>query len=59
MVGQIEDVAEVRIETVCDEEHLPAVLQAMRQAHPYEEIAFHIIPLVNHEFLHLVPRSRA
>jgi hypothetical protein len=46
--GEIEAVPECRIETVCSKEKLPVVLQAMRQTHPYEEIAYDIIPLLNH-----------
>jgi hypothetical protein len=46
--GEIEDVPECRIETVCSKEKLPAVLQAMRETHPYEEIAYDILPLINH-----------
>jgi hypothetical protein len=38
-VGKIEEVEEERIETVCSEEKLQAVLQAIRDVHPYEEPA--------------------
>ncbi|RME31841.1 hypothetical protein D6789_01410 [Candidatus Woesearchaeota archaeon] len=55
--GAIADVAEVHIATVCFVSDLPRVLAAMREAHPYEEIAYDIIPLRNHEFAHLVPRK--
>ena len=48
--GRIESVAEYRIETVCTEESLPAVLQAMHAAHPYEEVAFDVVPLLNHRY---------
>ncbi|MGQ9807069.1 MAG: Nif3-like dinuclear metal center hexameric protein [Armatimonadota bacterium] len=39
-VGQLEDVAEWKLEAVVDESRLTAVLEAMRRAHPYEEIAY-------------------
>ena len=44
-VGQIETVVEERIETVCAEELLGAVLDAVRAVHPYEEPAIDVYPL--------------
>ncbi|WGL17740.1 YqfO family protein [Microbulbifer bruguierae] len=38
--GEVEQVAEYRVETVCADEVVDAVLAAMRSAHPYEEPAF-------------------
>ncbi len=38
-VGKLEEVAEERIETVCSEGSLQAVLKAIREVHPYEEPA--------------------
>ncbi|WP_226705038.1 YqfO family protein [Microbulbifer elongatus] len=38
--GEVETVAEYRVETVCADEVVDAVLAAMRSAHPYEEPAF-------------------
>lgn len=38
-VGKLEEVMEERIETVCPPEKLQAVLQAIREVHPYEEPA--------------------
>lgn len=38
-VGKLEEVAEERIETVCSEGNLQAVLKAIREVHPYEEPA--------------------
>lgn len=38
--GQVEQVAEYRVETVCADEVVDDVLAAMRRAHPYEEPAF-------------------
>jgi dinuclear metal center YbgI/SA1388 family protein len=43
--GRIERVAEVRLEVVCDTRRLAAVLDALRGAHPYEEVAFDVYPL--------------
>ncbi|MCA0894364.1 Nif3-like dinuclear metal center hexameric protein [Microbulbifer agarilyticus] len=38
--GQVEQVAEFRVETVCADDVVDEVLVAMRRAHPYEEVAF-------------------
>jgi hypothetical protein len=42
-----EEVEEERIEVVCDRSNAKRVIAAMRQAHPYEEVAFDIYPLVD------------
>ena len=44
-VGRIEAVEEERIETVCTEDWLKAVLAAVRAAHPYEEPAIDVYPI--------------
>jgi dinuclear metal center YbgI/SA1388 family protein len=46
-VGQIEKTPEVRLETILSERILAKVLKAMLKAHPYEEVAYDIIPLHN------------
>ncbi|WP_444931898.1 NGG1p interacting factor NIF3 [Microbulbifer sp. SSSA002] len=38
--GQVETVAEYRVEMVCADERVDAALDALRTAHPYEEPAF-------------------
>jgi len=43
--GQLEHVAETRIEMVCPDKCLPEVVAALRRSHPYEEPAFDIYPL--------------
>jgi len=45
--GETEEVREVRLETVLPRELTTKVLEKMRKAHPYEEIAFDLIPLTN------------
>jgi hypothetical protein len=45
-VGKLEAVEEERIETVCSEARLMDVLKAIRNAHPYEEPATDVYPLV-------------
>lgn len=44
-VGQLEEVAEERIEITCDGEDVKAVVSAIREAHSYEEPAVDIYEL--------------
>ncbi len=44
-VGQMQWVEEQRVEVLCPEARLGAVLVALREAHPYEEPAYDVIPL--------------
>lgn len=44
-VGKLEEVSEDRIETVCSGENLQAVLEAIRDNHPYEEPATDVYPI--------------
>lgn len=44
--GQEERVAEMRLETVFPEERQDEVVAALRRAHPYEEPAFDVYPLL-------------
>lgn len=46
-VGKLEEVTEDRIETVCSEDKLQAVLKAIRENHPYEEPATDVYLLEN------------
>lgn len=39
---QIETVVEYRVEMICDDEHIKAVLQALIHAHPYETPAYEV-----------------
>lgn len=45
--GETEEVREVRLETVLPRGLTAKVLEKMRKAHPYEEVAFDLIPLAN------------
>lgn len=45
--GKLEEVEEVRIETIFPERIERKVLQALFKAHPYEEVAYDIYPLAN------------
>jgi hypothetical protein len=44
-VGEEEHVEECRVEVVVPEAHLTAAVDALREAHPYEEVAFDVYPL--------------
>jgi dinuclear metal center YbgI/SA1388 family protein len=44
--GRREEVSEWRLEVVCPERAVPAVVAAMRKAHSYEEPAFDVYPLL-------------
>lgn len=44
---ELEEVAEERIETICASEKLEGILAAVRAAHPYEEPAIDVYPLLN------------
>jgi hypothetical protein len=44
--GREERVAELRVETVVPGDRLAEVVAALRQAHPYQEPAFDVYPLV-------------
>ncbi|BAM88088.1 hypothetical protein S58_20810 [Bradyrhizobium oligotrophicum S58] len=44
-VGKLEAVEEDRIETVCAEDKLKAVIKAIRAVHPYEEPAIDVYPI--------------
>jgi hypothetical protein len=44
--GEFEEVKEDRIEFICPKEKAKSILKAIREVHPYEEIAFDIYPLL-------------
>ncbi len=43
--GQVESVEELRIEVEVARWNLPAVLRALQEAHPYDEVAYDIFPV--------------
>jgi hypothetical protein len=49
--GKVESVEEDRVEVVVPLERMRDVLRATREAHPYEEMAHDIYPLLNHEYM--------
>lgn len=44
--NQLEAVEEERVEVVCERSKARTAIKAMREAHPYEEVAFDIYPLI-------------
>jgi hypothetical protein len=44
--GRDQRVMELRVETVVPQESVDAVVSALREAHPYEEVAFDLYPLL-------------
>ena len=48
--GAFEQVEEERIEAICPRRIAERVIEAVRAVHPYDEMAFDVYPLVNHEF---------
>ena len=46
-VGKMETVQEERIEAICEKAILPDVINAIKKAHPYEEVAFDIYSLLS------------
>ena len=45
--GTEERVAELRVETVVPEDRLEAAVAALKLAHPYEELAYDVYPLID------------
>jgi hypothetical protein len=48
-VGREERVAELRVETVVPASSAPQVVRALVDAHPYEEVAYELYPLLEVE----------
>ncbi len=46
--GELERVAELRIEMVVEESLIDKVVKALLEAHPYEEPAYHVLKTVNY-----------
>ena len=40
--GRLEKLPEYKIEMICKKEHIQAVIQALKQVHPYEEPAYQV-----------------
>lgn len=52
-IGQkdkLEFVEEEKLEMICEVKYVKQVIDALRKAHPYEEPAIDIIPLINEDY---------
>ncbi len=45
--NSLEKVPEMRVEMICSNECIKEVISSMKSAHPYEEVAFDVITLVD------------
>lgn len=46
-IGKTERVREIRFEVLCEPWKTVSVINAMKQSHPYEEVAYDVYPLLN------------
>ncbi|MCO7246326.1 MULTISPECIES: YqfO family protein [Halomonadaceae] len=46
-VGALEFVDELKVELVCDDDHIQAAIAALKLAHPYEEVAYDVWALAD------------
>ncbi|MCW8884288.1 MAG: YqfO family protein [Motiliproteus sp.] len=45
--GEVEAVAEYKVEMVCEDGLIKQAVEAMKQSHPYEEVAFDVFQMVD------------
>ena len=45
-INKLEKVAEYRVEMVCEKRFIKEVIKAMKEAHPYEEVAYGIVEIL-------------
>ena len=50
VLDQLEILPEVKIEMVCDDNHINQVISAMKVSHPYEEVAYAVVRLLQQPF---------
>jgi len=46
-VGDLETAQELRVEMVCEDKYIEAVIKALKAAHPFEEPAYDVIQVLN------------
>jgi dinuclear metal center YbgI/SA1388 family protein len=54
-IGELEQTPEMRLEVLVPEKNLHDVIAAIRTAHPYEEVAYDVFPLLSKEGLGEIP----
>ena len=47
VVDKLEKVVEYKLEMVCEASHMKSTLNAMLSAHPYEEVAYDVYPVLS------------
>ena len=50
MLNQLVVLPEVKIEMVCDDDRIDQVVRAMKASHPYEEVAYSVVRLLQEPF---------
>lgn len=50
-IGEIKEVEEERIEFICQKSKAKKIIKVMKEAHPYEEVAFDVYPLLGENSL--------
>ncbi len=43
--GRLESLSELKVEMVCADAHIEAAVEALKRAHPYEEVAYTVVKL--------------
>lgn len=51
MHGELEQVRELKVELVCDDKYVKKSIQALLEAHPYEEVAFEVFEMLDWQAL--------
>ena len=49
-VNTLEKVPELRVEVLCAKSQIKPAISALKEAHPYEEVAFEVVSILNHDF---------
>ena len=45
-INKLEKVAEYRVEMVCEKRFIKEVIKAMKETHPYEEVAYGVVEIL-------------
>lgn len=48
ILGELEQVSEVKVEMVCEKSIIKEVILALKSSHPYEIPAYHVMELLNY-----------
>lgn len=46
-VGNLEQLTEYKVEIFCEQEYLKASISALKKSHPYEEVAYSVVKILN------------